>query len=193
MANTCEKILKKCISASCENPVYSGMESTSYIFNFKHVTITPSVSDPNLVDDIVMEAGTTGYRIEQLGKTPFTGTNTAMVEGNIANKFDETFNFVIPDNSPLAAGILDDIANGKFVVVSENSYDGSDGKGKFQIYGAKKGLVATAITRDAYSEDNDGGWLVTLTATGEPLSSMFFFKDDIATTREELNTLCPCS
>lgn len=193
MADKCAKLIRDCITASCENPVFAGMEQTAYIFNFSETTVTiPEGGDPNIITDIVVEADTNGYQIQQLGKTPFTGTNTAMVEGNIANKFTETINFVVPDNSPLAANILDNVANGKFIVVVENLYEGSDKKGKFQVYGAKKGLVATAIERDAYSEDNDGGWAVTLTGENAPLSAMFFYKTDIATTRQTLKSLCPC-
>lgn len=182
MANLCEKLLAGCIGADCDNPVFAGMESKAWIFNKSEVaSLTYDQTNPNLVTEITMkthevdhsDVAYTGYTITQLGKTPFTGTNTALVEGNAANKFTETFNFVVPDNSPAAAMLLDNIANGKFVVVAQNQYDGSDHKGAFQVFGAKKGLVATAMERDAYSEDNDGGWAVTLTSENTPNSALF--------------------
>jgi len=182
MANICEKLLAGCIGADCDNPIFAGMEAKAWIFNKSEIaSFTYSQTNPNLITAITMKTydddGTdvsyVGYTISQLGKTPFTGTNTSLVEGNISNKFTETFNFVVPDNSPTAAMLLDNIANGKFVVIAQNQYDGSDNQGAFQVYGAKKGLVATAMERDAYSEDNDGGWAVTLTAENTPNSALF--------------------
>lgn len=182
--NKCEKLIAGCIAADCVNPVFTGMDSLAYIFNKKDITFgDPTTADPNVFTSITMrtytpEGGTdpvttVGYTIDQLGKQPYTGTNTAMVEGNVSNKFTETLNFVVPDNSPAAAMLLDNIANGKFVVIVKNEYKGSDGRAEFQVYGGKKGLVATAMEREAYSEDTDGGWAVTLTAENTPNSAMF--------------------
>ena len=186
MASICEKKIMTCISASCENPVFAGMESVGYVFNKSDIVSLPVEynkdsnpnGNPNIITEIVMDTDTndtayTGYKVTQLGKTPFTGTNTAMVEGNIANVFTETVTFVVPDNSPAAAMLLDNIANGKFVFVLKNEYTGSDGRGSWQVFGAKKGLVCTAMERDAYSEDTNGGWSVTLTAERTPNSAMF--------------------
>lgn len=207
MANICEKLLAGCIGADCDNPIFAGMEAKAWIFNKSEIaSFTYSQTNPNLITAITMKTydddGTdvayVGYTISQLGKTPFTGTNTALVEGNISNKFTETFNFVVPDNSPAAAMLLDNIANGKFVVVAQNQYNGSDNKGAFQVYGAKKGLVATAMERDAYSEDNDGGWAVTLTAENTPNSALFIEHQDtsgdtpVVDTESYLDSLVDC-
>lgn len=183
--NLCEKLIAGCIGADCDNPVFSGMESKAYIFNKSEIaSLTYDQTNPNVITAITMkviEEGSggdpdvmaVGYTISQLGKQPFNGTNTSLTEGNTSNKFTENFAFVVPDNSPAAAMLLDNIANGKFVVVVKNEYTGSDGRGQFQVFGAKKGLVATAMERDAYSEDNDGGWAVTLTAENTPNSALF--------------------
>lgn len=204
MANLCEKLLAGCIGADCDNPVFTGMESKAWIFNKSEIaSFTYDSQNPNLITDITMKEITpasgndpavmaVGYTISQLGKTPFTGTNTALVEGNAANKFNEVFSFVVPDNSPAAAMLLDNIANGKFVVVAKNEYTGSDSKGAFQVYGAKKGLVATAMERDPYGEDADGGWVVTLTSENTPNSALFFYKTDAATTESTLDGLVDC-
>lgn len=196
--NLCEKLLAGCIGADCDNPIFSGMESKAWIWNKSEIaSFTYDTQNPNIVTDITMKevsAGVdaVGYTITQLGKQPFSGTTTSMVEGNTANKFNEVFSFVVPDNSPAAAMLLDNIANGKFVVVVKNEYTGSDNKGVFQIYGAKKGLVATAMERDAYGEDTDGGWAVTLTAENTPNSAMFVYKTDLQTTETFLDSITDC-
>lgn len=188
--NFCEKLLTQCIGASCDNPIYSGIDSTAWLANKKEITLTYDTDFPNIVTDITMAEGAGLYEVTQLGKTPFTGTNTTMVEGNIANKFDNNFAFLIPDNSPNAAEIIDNLANGKFVAIIRNEYTGSDGLGSFQVYGAKKGLQASAIENDKYSEDTEGGWAVTLTETGTPNSAIFLVHgaDDTAT-QTYINTL----
>lgn len=195
MANKCEDFLNQCIGASCENPIFTGVENKAWIFNKKDIeSFTWELDDAgqktNVITAITMVSGKNGYTIDQIGKTPYTGTTTSMTEGNIANTFTENISFVVPDNSPLAGMILDSLANGKYVVIIENEYDGVDGRGKFQVYGAKKGLVASAIENDKYSEDTNGGWSVTLTATNTPNSSIFI--EYTTDTKTYLNTLVSC-
>lgn len=196
MANKCEDFLTTCIEASCENPIFTGVETKAWIFNKKDIesftweTDSDSDGNPNIITEITMKTGEHGYTIEQLGKTPYTGTTTSMVEGNISNTFTENISFVVPDNSPVASMILNSLANGKFVVIIENEYDGADNRGKFQVYGAKKGLVASAIENDKYSEDTNGGWQVTLTATNTPSSSIFI--EYTTDTKTYLDTLVSC-
>ena len=202
MANLCEKLISSCIGADCNNPIFDGIEAKAWVFNKSEIASftdddsTPS--NPNLKTAIVMKENEgvsyTGYTITQLGKTPYTGTNTTLAEGNVANTFTETLNFVVPDNSPTTAMLLDNVANGRFVVVVKNSYEGSDNKGQFQIYGARKGLVCTAMQRDAYSDENNGGWAVTLTAEKTPTSALFLEHktEDTVDTESYLDSLVSC-
>lgn len=176
----CEKLINACIAADCNNPVFTGVEENAWIFNkseiegFVYATDTNSNTIPNEITEIQMATGKNGYTISQLGKTPYTGTNVSLVEGNFGNTFTNTVNLVVPDNSVAASkDILDNLANGKFVVVLKNSYDGSDGISQFQVFGVKKGLTATAMDNDKYSEDTNGGWAITLTEEGSPCSAYF--------------------
>jgi len=211
MSNLCEKVITGCITADCANPIFKGIESTAYIFNKKEIeSITFGTgANINVVTEIDMaekSAGVdyTGYKIEQMGKTPFTGTTTSMAEGNVMNTFTEAVSFVFPDNCPAASYLLDNIANGTFVVVLVNEYEGSDTRGKYQIYGSKKGLKCTSIERDAYSDDTNGGWAITLTAEGAPMSAVFVEhttttqddnEQDVVTidTKSYLDSLVSCS
>ena len=179
MANLCEKLISACIAADCDNAPFTGMGSKAFIANKSEIaSLTYSQTNPNLVTEIEMKEISAGvdavlYTITQLGKTPFTGSQTEMVEGNTSNKFTETFAFTCPDNSPTSAMLLDNIANGRFVVFAPNEYTGSDNAGGWQVYGAKKGLTASAMTRDPYSDDTDGQWAVTLVSENVPNSAIF--------------------
>ena len=202
----CEKLIQGCISASCENPIYAGVDSVAYIFNRSEIDLVATeassnkdASNPNIYKEIIMKevsegVNYTGYKIQQLGKTPFTGTQVEMTEGNTQNKFTNTLSFIVPDNSPAASLVLDSLANGKFVVVFSNEYNGSDGRGKFQIVGMKKGLTASAMVCEKYSEDTDGGYQVTLTEEGCP-SAALFLEHKTGTdvdTAEYLETITDC-
>lgn len=202
--NLCEKLLDKCISVSCSDPIYEGAENLAYIFNKSDIaSVTYDTQDPNIVTDITMrviEEGqgsdpdvlATGFKITTLGKSPFNGTNTTLQEGDIMNTFTELFDFAVQDNSPLAAGILNNLANGKYVVVIENNYPGSDGKGKYQILGLKKGLTVNTMERNLYDDTYNGGWHVQMQAEKTPTAALFVYKTDLETTKSYLEGLVSC-
>lgn len=177
----CEKLIKSCVAASCDNPVFAGVQSKAYIFNKSDIaSVTYDQSNGNIITGFEMvNSAATGYAVSQLGKTPFTGTQTELVEGNFGNSFTNTVSFLVPDNSATASkDILDMLANGKFVVVMANEYTGSDDKSRWQVFGIKKGLTCTSMTCEKYSEDTNGGWAVTLTEEGAPQSGTFLYVDN---------------
>lgn len=192
----CSKTIAKCIKASCSNPVYSGVEATGWIFNKADVTPVYAPVDPqnptagvdkHQVTAFTMASGAKGYEVQQLGKTPFTGTTTEMVEGTNSNTFTNTLALVVPDNSlEVSKDIIDNLAAGKFVVILENSYEGGDNQSKYQVFGLSKGLSATALTNDKYSEDTNGGWAVTLTEENVGVSGVFFYDTDLTTTKSTI-------
>lgn len=201
MGKLCDSVIDRCIERDC-NPVFKGVESIAYVFNKKEIAsfTGPTSADPNVVTAITMGTDElnnnyVGYRIEQYGRTPFTGTTVEMVEGTFANKFTNTFQFMIPDNSPEAAALVDGIANGSLVAVIKNSYTGGDDRGQFQILGMQKGLKVSAVACDKYSDDSEGGWIVTLTEEGASKSAIFLEHKTGADvdTEDYLQTLCPCS
>jgi len=182
MASLCEKLITDCVVGSCDNPIFTGIDAIGWIFNRSEVDLvaTEAAKDstnPNIYTQIVMKENNgvayTGYAVQQLGKQPFAGTQVEMTEGTTQNKFTNTLSFIVPDNSPAASLVLDSLANGRFVFVLNNDYQGSDGKGKMQIMGLKKGLVASAMVCEKYSEDTDSGWAITLTEENVPQSSLF--------------------
>lgn len=200
--NICEKLIASCIGADCNAMPTTGMNSKAFIFNKAQIDhIEYDATNPNLATDIVMKTNSSdvayvGYQIDQLGRVPYTGTQTAFNSNDVMNNFTETFQFVYYDNSPTAALTLDNIANGRFVVVAENEFEGTDGKGRYQIYGAGKALVASDINRDPYSDENLGAWIVQLQAENTSKSAVFFEHEtsgtvDTATYLEQ--TLAPCN
>lgn len=199
MSQLCQNLIKGCIAADCNDMIYAGMAPTGYIANYDDVAAM-TWADANTVSGITMKTETVGndtvskcfYTVQQLGNDPFTGTQTQMVESTYGNKFNKTVVIAIPDNSPAAAALVDSLANGKFIFIGQNDYKKSDGSAKYELYGAKKGLKATNIVREAYG-DNEGMWIATLTESNSPISSAFFYTTNESSTDTAVNALlCDC-
>lgn len=194
----CSFLLSSDISASCSDPVVPGFEQDGIIMNREDIdfgAITFDESRTNVISQLAMLSGKRAYRIKVLGNTPFTGTTTSFVAGTYQNTFTNTVQFIVLDNGPdVCANIIDALANGKFVMVLENTYKGlakatNKGDAAFQIYGYSNGLAASAIENDKYSEDTNGGWLVTMQETKASKSGMFLFNTDYATTKAMFDSL----
>ena len=183
MSNLCETLIKKAILADCENPIIRGLEPDGVLINRSHVDFSQCTVSGNIISSLVLKDGFYGYPVYQMGSTPFTGTKSSMTGGTYRNRFTHEVAIAIPDNGPdVNDKIIDGLANGTFIAVLRNRHKGSDGKSEYQVYGYYQGLVATAIENDKYSEDLDGGWLVTLQEANAPKNAMFFFSTTAAAT-----------
>lgn len=199
MSTLCQNLIQGCIAADCNDMIYAGMSPTGYIANFDDVA-SMTWADANTVSGITMKTETVNdetvsrcfYTVQQLGNEPFTGTQNEMVTGTYGNKFNKTVVIAVPDNSPAAGKLVDSFANGKFIFIGQNDYKKTDGSAKYEIYGSKKGLKASTITREAYG-DNEGMWIVTLIEENSPISSAFFYTSNESSTDTAIsNLLCDC-
>lgn len=200
MSSLCEKLLSGCISADCENPMYAGVGALGLLMNYSDVAhISYDETNGNIINGFTMK--TTGenqtacaYTVQQLGNQPFSGSNTALVEGTYGNRFTNTIQLAIVDNGPeISHNVIDSLANGKFIAILQNDYTHTNGDNKYQVYGAAKGLKCTAITREFYGE-NEGAYVVTLTEENAPKSGVFFYTTDEETTDTAFEALkCTCN
>lgn len=191
--NICESLIAKDIQIACEDIVSKGMESDGVIINRGDVDFTKTVFDEtnkNIIKQLVLKSGKKGYAIVQNGNTPFTGTKSSLTVGTYGNKWTHEVVIVVLANNPeVCHDIIDGLANGKFVVVLRNLTKGEDGKGEFQIYGYAQGLTCSAGENDKYSEDTEGGWLMTLQESSAPKSAMFLWDGDSETTTAKYEAL----
>ena len=195
MANLCEKTINACIAADCENPLFAGVNAEALIFNFNQIdSFTYDASNGNIVTAITMKADASSnpygaYTVQQLGNQPYNGSQTEMAEGTYGNKFNNTIQIAVVDNSPaICHDVIDNLANGKFVVMTENDYKKADGSNRFQLYGTAKGLRASSIVREFYG-DNESAYVVTLVEEGNPKSGVFFYAASDASTAEAVEAL----
>lgn len=198
MSNLCNNSIATCISADCENPIYSGMAPEALIANYDDIaSITYDASNGSIINGITMatdgDESKCFYTVLQLGQNPFEGSQTEMVEGTYGNKFNQTVVIAIPDNGPeVTNNIVDKLATGRFTMILENDYRHTNGDNRYSVVGAKKGLKATSITREAYG-DNEGAWIATLVEENTPKSGLFFYANTDASTAAAVEALkCNC-
>lgn len=193
MANLCESIISQDIDFACEDLVSKGLESDGIIINRADIDFTKTEFDEtnkNIIKTLILKTGKKGYAVKQNGNTPFTGTNSSLVVGTYRNSWTHQVAIVVLANTPdVAANIIDGLANGKFVVILRNVTKGEEGKGEYQVYGYAQGLTCSAGENDKYSEDTEGGWLMTLEETSAPKSAMFFYDTSSETTATKYESL----
>lgn len=192
-ATTCESLISQDINISCADQVTSGLESDGIIINRSDIDFSKTVFDaqlPNIIKTLVLKNSKRGYEIKQEGNNPFTGTKSELNVGTYRNTWTHDVPLIVLANTPdVCANIIDGLANGKFVVILRNTTKGTDGKGEFQVFGYAQGLKASAGENDKYSDDTEGGWLITLQETKAPKSAIFFYDTDTKTTTAAYESL----
>lgn len=193
MSEACDYKLAQNIGASCDNPQVQGLKNKGYLMNYDDIDFDSLLRDEtnsNIVKTLTLKSKAKAYSAYVPGKTPFTGTKSEMQTGTFMNTFNKTASIVVLDSGPdVAKNIIDNLANGKFVFIMENKYQGDEKKNTFEIYGLEQGMTASEITNEKYSEDTNGGWAVTLVEEQAPTSGIFMFNTDITTTRTALDSL----
>lgn len=186
----CDFKIAKSIEFDCANMSEKGVEKIGYIMNYADVVKASCNRTGNILAALALADGAHGYKIIVPEGTPFNGTLIEAVVGTYKTKWNKTVAFVVLDSGPdVCKDIIDKLANGKFVIVLENVFAGTDSKNKFEVYGFEQGLKMTAGTRDLNSDDTDGGWSVTLQEQNAPSSGIFLFDTDETTTRALLTAL----
>lgn len=185
----CDKRLAMAIAPDCDNPHVGGMEPDGVIINRADVDFDASVREKNIITTLALKSGKKGFEIYQIGNNPFTGSNSAFAAGTYINKFTHQVKFMVFDHSAeCCEKVIDQMANGQFIVVLKNKHVGSDGKSKYQVHGFESGLRMTEGTHDQYSEDTEGGWAITLQETA-PTSGLFMYNTSISATDAAFESL----
>lgn len=181
------------IAPSCDNPQVQGLENVGYLLNWDDVdrdNIVKDSDNPYIVKTLPLKTGKKAYKCYVPGNTPFTGTQTEFASGTYRNKFTKTAAIVVLDSGPdVVKDVIQPLANGMFIFIMENKYQGKDKKNTFEIYGLEQGLKQSEGANAKYSDDYDGGWNVNLQETSAPSAGIFLFNEDIATTRKAIESL----
>lgn len=177
MTKLCETLISKDIDVACDDMVVRGLEPDGIIINRDDVDFGATEFDEtnkNIIKTLVLKSGKKGYNVVQTGSTPFTGAQSTLNVGTYRNSWTHAIPIAVLANNPdVCESIIDALSNGQFILILRNKTKGS--KGEYQVYGYAQGLVASEGTNEKYSEDTDGGWLMTLQETNTPKCAMFFY------------------
>lgn len=190
MGNTCESLIAQDIKIPCEDQVTKGLESDGLIINRNDIDFANTVIEGNVIKTLVLKTGKKAYEIRQEGANPFTGTKTELNVGTYRNSWKNTVAIVVLANTPdVCSNIIDGLANGKFVVILRNLSKGADGGAEYQVFGFAQTLKAASGENDKYSDDTEGGWLVTLEEESVPKAAYFFYDTSSETTAAKYQSL----
>lgn len=190
MSVLCSSLISKDIDFACDEIGIRGVESDGIIINRNDIEFASSTITGNVISDIHITYGKKGYKIIQLGNSPFTGTQSQLNIGTYINTWNHNVSFVVLNNGQDTCNdIIDGLANGSFVVILKNKSQGTDGKDTYQVYGWYQGLKASEITNDKWSEETEGGWLVTLQEQRANKSGVFLWNTDRETTAAMYDSL----
>lgn len=193
MAQLCETLIAQDIAFGCDEMSVRGMEADGVIINREDVDFASCVIDStnnNIIKQLVLKSGKHGYEVAQLGNTPFTGLVSNLNVGTYRNTWTHDIPLAVLANDPsVCKNIIDALSNGNFVLVLRNKNKGANGDGEYQVFGYHQGCRASAGTNDKYSEDTEGGWLITLQEQNAPKSGMFLWNTDAATTATQYESL----
>lgn len=171
------------IAFDCDNPLQSGTRDRAWIINFEDIdTVTYNATNKNIVEDITLKAGKVAFYID--GKNNSIMPTTTMIQQRYANVFDHVVNMKGFDISPATKDNLNKAKDGRFVVVTENTFRGASGNAAFEIFGLKTGLEMTVLTRDPNNADTQGAFDFTFATNlnKEPeLPNTFFITSYSAT------------
>lgn len=177
MATTCDYLLDAAIvGLDCANPNVKGVEATGKIINRADINLDGvefSTSATHVVSAMPLKSGKSAYDITQPNKTPFSGTQTELVAGTYQNTFTHTISFVIINHGNNIAKVIDELANGEFVVILKNKAVDTAATTPYQIFGLEGGLVASSMVRELYNDDTLAGWQITMTETEVSKSATF--------------------
>lgn len=189
----CDFKLAADIAPDCDSPQTQGLQNIGYLMNYDDVDRDNIVKDADneyIITTLPLKTGKRAYKCYVPGKTPYTGTQSEFAEGTYRNKFNKTAAIVVLDSGPdVVKNIINPLANGKFVFVMENKYQGKDKKNTFEIYGLEQGLSQTEGANAKYSDDYDGGWNVSLQEQNAPSAGIFLFDESISKTRAALESM----
>lgn len=191
MSNCDNKIAVSIASNTCD-PVTKGVKPLGYICNFEdvdHASMTKTTGK-NSFSEFKLKTGAKLYKVYQEGKNPYNGATSEAQVSDYRTTWNKSLPLVIFQNgADVTANIIDKLANGKFVVIVENAFAGTNGDNVFEIFGYETGLMMSEGNNNKYDENYGGGWSVTMQEQNAPTSALYILGTDVATTRAALEAM----
>lgn len=173
----CDGLIAKDIQGvNCDAPAVKGYERTGIIVNRSDIdfsSVTFSTTAKNALTAFPLKTGKKGFKVEQVGTTPFNGSNSSAEVGTYRTGINNNIVIAILNNDQeTAEKVVDPALNGEFVVILELKDKGANNKSAFRVYGFHNGLALSAYEHDPNGDAYAGG-VMTLTETDAPMSAVY--------------------
>lgn len=179
----------------CPRPLQGGTEDEAVFINWddwQNASITRNGDNPRIIEGIDLPSGTTGYLIQ--GKRNSNLPSYASVTLPFFEGWNHFFNFKVFGIGPDEKEQLQNLLQGRGVIVYKNKFRGVAGETVFEVLGANGGLVVPdgGIARDPNSTETQGAVDVRL-ETDERNKETFapdtIFLTDFQTSEDIFNSL----
>lgn len=189
MATTCGKITKD-IAKSCEFPLQSGTRDKAKVINFADIVgVEYDATNKAQVVGITLATGAVAFTVD--GSKNSIRPMSKLVDGTYTKRFDHQVEMLGFDISPEMKEHFNAGVEGRYVVVTENYFQGEDGQSAFEIYGLTTGLEFTVLDREANNSENQGAYQITFLTKDnkEPRLPNALFDTNYATTKAIFDAL----
>lgn len=192
--NNCLTTIANDLLIDCNNADVTGLEERVVLINYSDIApagIVYSGSDPTtkIVSDIILNAATTGYLLEGV-KQLNSFLNENVISDDAVNKWRHSFVGQVRNLTATARMEMDNMANGRFLVVVEKRWKGVDNESAFVVLGPQRGLRLTVGVEN--SAEAEGVYVFTIASEDNALESLgapLFFDTDFATSLAEFENL----
>lgn len=194
----CDELISMAIQKDCDNPLIQGYEREGVIINRQDIDFALlqfSATNKNIITSIPLKTGKLGYKVIQVGDTPFADSTSKLAKGKAGGSATHELHIIIPDKGPTISNkIIDPIMNGEFVMILENKdkhlfADANPGDSAFRVFGLHNGLKMTEGTEEPYSDDTMSGTAITLQETNAPQSAVYLYSTSYAATKTLVEAL----
>lgn len=151
------------VAIDCDNPLVAGANDRLILINkedWDNGTITPNVSNSELIEGITLPSGTDAYYFE--GKNDSVEPKQTLVKQRYAEVYDHEVIFKVFKADAATKQQLEKMVKGKFVAIIENNFKGSSGNSCFEIYGYDVGLQVMEMERVIMDAETQGAFNITL-------------------------------
>lgn len=151
------------LSASCSTPIKGGTNDELTLINkddFDAAAITRNVSNPQIIENIVLPSGTSGYVYQ--GQLNSNEPVANLVKARYSKGYNHQVTGKVFDISPVAKAQLELLAKGKVVAIVQNNHRGATGNCAYELYGNDQGLDLSELIRTGNDPDTEGAYSIVL-------------------------------
>lgn len=188
---TCINSIGKGILNDCTEVLGKGLEQDAYIVDRAYIDFVSSTQTGNVISAIVLATGKQAYKVHTRRTDPYTGAKDSGKQTNFGTSIERTFPLIIEGRNAENAALIDQLRDGKYIIIAEKTPKNASitTDKSFIVYGWEQGLKFSTSEHDPYSEDSNGGWVVTMMETDAMSTMLFYHATDYETSKANLEAM----